>query len=71
VGEEKFIQRDFMGWPRGIRLLGRTRRIWAHYIKKHVKGIGLGGVKWIQVALEREERWAVVDNWVSKSTEIR
>jgi hypothetical protein len=54
--------------PEGRRPLGRPRRRWEDNIKMDLREVGLGGMDWINLALDRD-RWralvnAVMNLWV-------
>jgi hypothetical protein len=51
--------------PEGKRLLGRPRRRLMDDIKMDIKGIGWGGMDWIDVAQDRDQ-WKVLINTVMK-----
>jgi hypothetical protein len=50
-----------MGKPEGKRPLGIPRRRWVDNIKKHLVGIGCGGVDWIGLAQVRDKWKALVN----------
>jgi hypothetical protein len=52
-----------VGKPEGRRPLGRPRRRWEDNIKMDLRGIGWGGMDWINVAQDRD-RWRAVVNAV-------
>jgi hypothetical protein len=57
-----------VGGPEGKRSLGRLRRRWEDNIKMDLKGIGIDGANWIQLAQDRVQ-WrifvnTVMDLWV-------
>jgi hypothetical protein len=49
-----------VGEPEGKRPLERPRRRWEDGIRMDLREIGLGGVDWIRLAQDRDQRWAVV-----------
>jgi hypothetical protein len=60
MGEERKVYKVLVGNPEGKRPLGRPRRRWEDGIRMDLKEIGLGGVDWIRLALDRDRWWAVV-----------
>jgi hypothetical protein len=46
--------------PEANRELGRPKCRWDVNIKMDLRGIGLGGVDWIDVAQGRDQWWAFV-----------
>jgi hypothetical protein len=48
--------RILVGKPEEKKPLGRPRRRWVNNIKMDLRGIGLGGMDWIDVAQDRD-RW--------------
>jgi hypothetical protein len=63
MGEGRNVYRVLVGKPEGKRPLGRPRRRWEDGIKMDLREIGLGGVKWIHLAQDRD-RWRSVVNAV-------
>jgi hypothetical protein len=61
-GERRVKYRVLVGKPEGKRLLGRPRRRWEDNIKVDLQKIGWG-VDWIDLALDRDE-WRAVLNQV-------
>ena len=57
-----------MGKPEGQRPLGRPRHRWEGNIKMILQEVGCGGMVWIDLALDRDRRWtlvnAVINLWV-------
>jgi hypothetical protein len=49
-----------MGRPEGRRPLGRPRRRWEDNIKMDLQEVGWEGVVWIDMAQDRDRRWALV-----------
>jgi hypothetical protein len=60
MGEERKVYNVFVGNPEGKTPLGRPRRRWKYGIRMDLREIGLGGVDWIQLALDRDRCRAVV-----------
>jgi hypothetical protein len=59
MGEESKVYKVLVGKPEGNRPLRRPRRRWEDGIRMYLKEIGLGGVDWIRLALDRD-RWRAV-----------
>jgi hypothetical protein len=57
-----------VGKPEGKRPLGRPRRRWEDRIGMDVREIGWGGMDWIDLAQDRDQRRAlmnrVMNHWV-------
>jgi hypothetical protein len=51
--------RIFLENPEGKRPLGRPKRRWVDNIKMDVREIGCGGIKWIDLAWDRDQ-WEFV-----------
>jgi hypothetical protein len=49
------------GRPKGKRPLGRPRRRWEDNIKLDLRGIGIDGANWIQLAQDMVQWWAFVN----------
>jgi hypothetical protein len=47
--------------PEGKRLLRRPRRRWLDNIEMYLRGIGLGGMDWIDLAQNKDQRRALVN----------
>jgi hypothetical protein len=58
-GSGEKIVLGFGGKTRRKKTLGRTRRRWEDGIRMDLQEIGLGGVDWIRLALDRD-RWQAV-----------
>jgi hypothetical protein len=50
-----------VGKPEGKRPLGRPRHRWEDNIKMDLQEMGCGGMDWIELAQDRDRRWAVVN----------
>jgi hypothetical protein len=55
------MYRVLVGKPKGKRPPGRPRCRWEDGIKMDLRDIGLGGVKRIHLALDRDRCWALVN----------
>jgi hypothetical protein len=66
--EGRGVYRFLVGRPKGKRPLGRPRHRWEDNIKMDLRDIGIDGVNWIQLALDRVQWWAfmnmVMNHWV-------
>jgi hypothetical protein len=51
----------YMGKPEGKRPLGRPRRRWVDNIKMDLREIGWDSREWIELAQDRDQRWALVN----------
>jgi hypothetical protein len=60
MGEERKVYKVLVGKLEGKRPLERPRRMWEDGIRMDLGEIGLGGVDWIQLALDRDWWRAVV-----------
>jgi hypothetical protein len=54
-----------MGNPEGKRQLGRPMRRWFDNVKMDLRGIGWGGMDWIDLAQDRDQ-WRAPVNMVMK-----
>jgi hypothetical protein len=59
-GDERCIQ-GFGGKPEGKRPRGRPRRRCQDDIKMELQEVGWAGVFWIDLAQDRDRRWALVN----------
>jgi hypothetical protein len=53
--------RILVGEPEGKRPLGRGRRKWVDNIEMYLRGIGWGGVDWIDQAQDMDQWRAIVN----------
>ena len=63
IRERKGVYRVLVGKAEGKRPLGRPRRRWEDNIKMNIQKVGLGGIDWIILALDRD-RWQALVNVV-------
>jgi len=59
--ESRGAYRVLVGKPERKRPLGRPRRRWEDNIKMHLQEVGCGGIDWIELAQDRDRRWALVN----------
>jgi hypothetical protein len=59
LGEERKVYKVLVGKPKGKRPFGKPRCRWEDGIRMDLREIGLGGVDWIRLALDRD-RWQAV-----------
>jgi hypothetical protein len=62
-GERRGVYRVLVGKPVGKRPLGRHSPIWEDNIKMDFQMVGFGGMKWIELAHDRD-RWQALLNAV-------
>jgi hypothetical protein len=55
MGENRNAYSILVGTPEGKRPLGRPRRRWEDNIKMDLRGIGWGGMDWIDLALDADQ----------------
>jgi hypothetical protein len=60
TGEWRGVHRVLVGKPKGKRSLGRPRRRWEDNIKMYLQEVG-GGGDWMELAQDRDRRWALVN----------
>jgi hypothetical protein len=60
MGKNRNAYRIFVGNPEGKRPLGRPRRRWVNNNKMDVREIRWVCVDWIDMAQDRDQRWAFV-----------
>jgi len=61
MGEGRGLYRVLVGKPEGKRPLGRPRLRWKDNIKMDLQEVGSGGMDWIELAQDRDRRWALVN----------
>jgi transposase len=61
-GEGRVVYRVLVGRSEGKRPLGRPRRRWEDNIKLDLRDIGIDGANWIQLAQNRVQWRAFVNN---------
>jgi hypothetical protein len=54
-GGNRNAYKTLVGKPEGKRSLGRPRRTWVDNIKIELRGIGLDGMDWIDLAQDRDQ----------------
>jgi hypothetical protein len=62
MGNKRNAYKIFVGKPEGKKSLGRPRRRWVDNIKMDIREIGWGGMDWIDLAQDREQWRALVNN---------
>jgi hypothetical protein len=60
-GEDRKLDKVLVGKPEGKRPLGRPRRRWEDGIRMDLRETGFGGVDWIRLAQDRDQRRALVN----------
>jgi hypothetical protein len=55
------VYRDLVGEPERKRPLGRRRPRWEINIKMDLQEVGFGVMDWIELAQDRDKRWALVN----------
>jgi len=61
MGERRGVYRVLVGKPEGKRPLGGLRRKWWNNIKIDLQEVGCEDVDWIDLAQDRDRRWALVN----------
>jgi len=59
--EGRGVYRILVGKPEGKRPLGSPRRRWKDNIKLDLQEVGCGGLHWIELALDRDRWWVLVN----------
>jgi len=54
MGEDRGVQRVFVGKPEGKRPLGRPRRAWEDNIKMDLQDVGWHRGDWMELAQDRD-----------------
>jgi len=57
MGERRGLYRILVVKPKGKNSLGRPRRRWEDYVKMDLQEVGIGGMDWIELALETDRWW--------------
>ena len=65
MGERKGVYRVLVGKPEEKRPLGRPRLRWEDNIKMDLQEVGCGSMDWIELAKDRDRRWALVNGVVN------
>jgi hypothetical protein len=65
IGEGRGVYRVLVGRPEGKRPLGRRRRRWEDNIKMDLRGRGMDGANWIQLAQDRVQWRACVNTVIN------
>ena len=60
LGEGRGVHRVLLGKPEGKRPLGRPRHRWDYTIKMNLQEVGGGCGDWMELAQDRDRRWALV-----------
>jgi hypothetical protein len=60
-GEKRNAYRILVGKPEGKRPLGRPRRKWGDNIRMDLREIGWGGMDWIDLTQDRDQRRVLVN----------
>jgi len=61
IGERRGVHRVLVGKPEGKRPLERPRHRWEDNIKMDLQEVGCGGIKWLDLALDRDRRHTLVN----------
>ena len=61
VGGTRNVDTVLMGSPEGKTPFGRPRYRWKDSFKMYLLEVGWGGMDWINLAQERDRRWALVN----------
>jgi hypothetical protein len=65
MGENQNAYRILVGKPEGKRPLGKPWRRWEDNIRMDLRGIGWGGIDWIDLA-QGKDQWGALVNTVMK-----
>jgi hypothetical protein len=66
MGEQRNAYRILVGMPEGMIPLGRPRHRWKDNVTMDPRGIGWGGMDWIDVAQDKDQ-WRALANMVKPS----
>jgi hypothetical protein len=69
MGEGTKLYKVLVGKSEGKRPLERPRHMWEDGIRRDLRGIGWGGVDWIQLAQDRDQWRALVNTVINGATE--
>jgi hypothetical protein len=61
MGDKKNTYKILVGKPEGKSPLGRPRRRWVNGVNIDLREIGWGGMDWIDLAQDRDQRRAFVN----------
>jgi hypothetical protein len=61
MGSKRNTCRIWVGKPEGKSPLGTPRRGWVDNIKINLRGVGWGGIDWINLAQDRDQWMALVN----------
>jgi hypothetical protein len=61
MGEMGNVCKILVGEPKGKRLMGKHRRRWEDNIVIDLREIGWGGMNWLHLTQDKNQRWALVN----------
>jgi hypothetical protein len=61
MGAKKSVCRSSVGRPEGKRPLGRPKHRWVYIIKMDLRDSDWGGMDWIDLTRDRDQRRALVN----------
>jgi hypothetical protein len=65
MGEKRNAYRILVGMPERRRALRKLRRRWEDNIRMDLREIGWGGMDWIDLAQDRDQRRALVNTVIN------
>jgi hypothetical protein len=65
MGEKRNVCRILVGKPEGKRPLETPRPRWVDNIKMDLRETGWGGMDWIDLTLDRDHWWALVNTIIN------